>query len=173
MRILAVTVLTSLDRGDLDDGLIRPGDVAEIVVERAARAFEAGADGVIASPREAAAIRALPESAGRLIVTPGVRPSGAAPGDQKRIATPAEARAAGADHVVVGTARDARAGSEGGRAGDRGRAGLRFRCETAMGADGGGGTVSPRNRRSGLGFRRETAGRPRLPSRGGFCVPTH
>lgn len=102
MKILAVTVLTSLDREDLDAGLIKPGDVSEIVAERAARAFEAGAPGVIASPREAAAIRALPESAGRLIVTPGVRPSGSASGDQKRVMAPAEALEAGADHVVVG-----------------------------------------------------------------------
>ena len=101
-RILAVTILTSLDRADLDAGLMRPGDVAELVAERAARAFAAGADGVIASPREAAAIRALPEAAGRLIVTPGVRPAGAAMGDQKRTETPARAIRAGADHVVVG-----------------------------------------------------------------------
>jgi len=101
-KILAVTVLTSLDRADLDAALIRPGDVADIVVERALRAFEAGADGVIASPQEARRIRALPEAAGRLVVTPGVRPAGAAPGDQKRIATPAQAVASGADHVVVG-----------------------------------------------------------------------
>lgn len=101
-KILAVTVLTSLDREDLDAGLIRGGDVAEIVGERAARAFAAGADGVISSPREAALIRALPEAAGRLIVTPGVRPAGAAAGDQKRIETPAAAIAAGADHLVVG-----------------------------------------------------------------------
>ena len=47
MKILAVTVLTSLDRADLDDGLIQPGDVRDIVIERATRAFEAGADGVI------------------------------------------------------------------------------------------------------------------------------
>ncbi|MEM8753012.1 MAG: orotidine 5'-phosphate decarboxylase / HUMPS family protein, partial [Pseudomonadota bacterium] len=60
------------------------------------------ADGVIASPWEAAAIRALPEAAGKLIVTPGVRPAGAAAGDQKRIATPAQAIAEGADHIVVG-----------------------------------------------------------------------
>ncbi|HBS49033.1 MAG TPA: orotidine-5'-phosphate decarboxylase, partial [Rhodobacteraceae bacterium] len=53
--------------------------------ERAARAFDAGADGVIASPQEAAMIRALPQSEGRLIVTPGVRPAGAALGDQKRV----------------------------------------------------------------------------------------
>jgi orotidine-5'-phosphate decarboxylase len=102
MAILAVTVLTSLDRADLDANLIRPGDLAEIALERAARAFAAGADGVIASPREAAAIRALPQAAGRLIVTPGVRPAGAAAGDQKRTATPAQAIRAGADHIVVG-----------------------------------------------------------------------
>lgn len=101
-KILAVTVLTSLDRGDLDAAMIRAGDLSEIALERAARAFEAGADGVIASPQEAAAIRALPQAAGRLIVTPGVRPAGAAAGDQKRIATPYAAISAGADHIVVG-----------------------------------------------------------------------
>jgi orotidine-5'-phosphate decarboxylase len=102
LKILAVTVLTSLDRRDLDEGLIRPGDVTEITLERAARALAAGADGVIASPMEAAAIRALPEAAGKLIVTPGVRPAGADLGDQKRVATPAAALRAGADHIVVG-----------------------------------------------------------------------
>lgn len=102
LKILAVTILTSLDRADLDAALIRPGDLAEIVTERAARAFAAGADGVICSPQEAARIRALPEAAGKLIVTPGVRPQGSDHGDQKRIATPAQAIAAGADHVVVG-----------------------------------------------------------------------
>lgn len=101
-RILAVTILTSLDRADLDAAMIRPGDLEAITVERAARAFEAGADGVIASPQEAAAIRALPQASGRLIVTPGVRPAGADAGDQKRIATPAAAIGAGADHIVVG-----------------------------------------------------------------------
>lgn len=101
-RILAVTVLTSLDRADLDAAMIVGGDLAAIGVERARRAFLAGADGVIASPWEAAAIRALPEAAGKLIVTPGVRPAGAAAHDQKRVATPAEALRAGADHVVVG-----------------------------------------------------------------------
>lgn len=101
-KILAVTVLTSLDRGDLDQNMICPGDLSEITVERAARAFEAGADGIITSPHEAAAIRALPQAAGRLIVTPGVRPLGSAAGDQKRIATPAQAIAAGVDHIVVG-----------------------------------------------------------------------
>ncbi|GGB05208.1 orotidine-5'-phosphate decarboxylase [Allosediminivita pacifica] len=102
MKILGVTILTSLDRADLDDSMIEPGDVADIVETRAGRAFEAGADGIICSPNEAAAIRALPESVGRLIVTPGVRPAGAASGDQKRIATPASAIGAGADHIVVG-----------------------------------------------------------------------
>lgn len=102
LKILAVTILTSLDRDDLDAGLMRDGAIADMVVERARLAFIAGADGVIASPREAAAIRALPEAQGRLIVTPGVRPAGAALGDQKRVETPASAIAAGADHIVVG-----------------------------------------------------------------------
>ncbi len=102
LRILAVTILTSLDRGDLDDGMMKPGAVTDLVAERAGRAFEAGADGVIASPREAAMIRALPEAAGRVIVTPGVRPAGSALGDQKRVATPAQAIADGADYIVVG-----------------------------------------------------------------------
>jgi orotidine-5'-phosphate decarboxylase len=102
MKILAVTVLTSLDRGDLDANLIKAGDIHAITLERAARAFEAGADGVITSPQEAGAIRALPGARGRLIVTPGVRQAGAAPGDQKRVATPGQAIADGADHVVVG-----------------------------------------------------------------------
>ena len=102
LQILAVTVLTSLDRSDLDAAQIRAGDISEIAVERAARAFEAGAHGVISSPHETRAIRALPEAEGRLIVTPGVRPAGADLGDQKRVKTPAEAIAEGADHVVVG-----------------------------------------------------------------------
>jgi orotidine-5'-phosphate decarboxylase len=101
-RILAVTVLTSWDRADLDAALIAPGELAEIARERAARALAAGAGGVVCSPREAAAVRALPEAAGRLIVTPGVRPEGAPPGDQKRVATAREALLGGADHVVVG-----------------------------------------------------------------------
>lgn len=102
LKILGVSVLTSLDRRDLDDGMILPGDIAQITLERAARALDAGADGVIASPNEAAAIRALNEAQGKLIVTPGVRPAGAALGDQKRVATPARALAEGADHIVVG-----------------------------------------------------------------------
>ncbi|WP_420396699.1 orotidine-5'-phosphate decarboxylase [Nioella sp.] len=116
LKILAVTVLTSLDRGDLDANLIKAGDVQDIVLQRAANAFEAGADGVIASPHEAALIRALPNAAGRLIVTPGVRPTGSAKGDQKRVATPAQAITDGADHIVVGrpiwTATDPRAAAQ-------------------------------------------------------------
>ncbi|KIN74807.1 orotidine-5'-phosphate decarboxylase [Sulfitobacter guttiformis] len=102
LKILAVTILTSLDRADLDAGLIRDGDLPEIVVARALHAFEAGADGVIASPQEAALIRALPQASQKLIVTPGVRPAGTAMGDQKRVLTPSQAIESGADHIVVG-----------------------------------------------------------------------
>ncbi len=102
LKILAVTILTSLDRADLDASLIKPGGLPDLVLERARNAFAAGADGVIASPVEAALIRALPEAAGKLIVTPGVRPTGADRADQKRTATPADAIAAGADHIVIG-----------------------------------------------------------------------
>ncbi len=102
LKILAVTFLTSLDRVDLDAALTVDGSLADLAMERAVRAFAAGADGVIASPQEAAMIRALPQAQGKLIVTPGVRPAGADPGEQKRIATPAQAIADGADHIVVG-----------------------------------------------------------------------
>lgn len=116
MKILGVTVLTSLDRADLDHCMIRPGDMSDIVAERAARALEAGADGVIASAHEARRIRALAEADGKLIVTPGVRPAGAALGDQKRVMTPEDAIATGADHIVIGRpvchAADPRAATE-------------------------------------------------------------
>ena len=102
MKILGVTILTSLDRADLDDGLMKPGDVRDLTVERAGKALEAGADGVISSPWEAADIRALSVASGKLIVTPGVRPTGSDAGDQKRIATPKSAVENGADHIVVG-----------------------------------------------------------------------
>ena len=102
LKILAVTILTSLDRPDLDASCYKDGIVTDLVLERAARAMEAGADGVIASPQEARGIRALSEAAGKLIVTPGVRPAGSDLGDQKRVSTPAEAIADGADHIVVG-----------------------------------------------------------------------
>ena len=116
LKILGVTVLTSLDRGDLDEMMVVAGETADVTLERARRALAAGADGVIASPHEAARIRALPEARRRLIVTPGVRPAGSDKGDQKRIATPASAIAEGADHIVVGrpvwAAPDPRAAAE-------------------------------------------------------------
>jgi len=102
MKILAVTILTSLDRADLDACCIKAGTITDLVQERAGLAFMNGADGVIASPQEAALIRALPEAAGKLIVTPGVRPAGADLGDQKRVTTPGQAIQNGADHVVIG-----------------------------------------------------------------------
>ena len=101
-KILAVTILTSLDRNDLDESLIKSGRITDLVTERAKNAFKAGADGIIASPQEAALIRALPESQGKLIITPGVRPDGSKVGDQKRITTPSEAIKNGADHIVIG-----------------------------------------------------------------------
>jgi orotidine-5'-phosphate decarboxylase len=101
LRILAVTVLTSLDQRDLAE-VGEDVPLAELVLRRARLAIDAGADGVVASPHEAAAIRRIAPP-GFLIVTPGVRPGSSAGGDdQKRVASAAEARAAGADLVVVG-----------------------------------------------------------------------
>ncbi len=99
-KLLGVTVLTSMDDRDLAETSVE-GTVEEVVRRRALLAMECGLDGVVASPREAAAIRkGAPE--GFLIVTPGVRPAGAPAGDQKRVTTPKDARSAGADFVVVG-----------------------------------------------------------------------
>lgn len=100
MKVLAITVLTSLDDADLAQ-IGAQGPVGELVVRRAELAIAAGCAGVVSSPREIAAIRAVAPS-GFLIVTPGVRPAGAPVGDQKRVMTPREARDAGADLVVVG-----------------------------------------------------------------------
>jgi orotidine-5'-phosphate decarboxylase len=100
MRVLAVTVLTSLDESDLT-AIGANGPVAELVKLRAKLAYAAGCHGIVASPHEVAAVRALvPKEF--LIVTPGVRPAGSAAGDQKRVMTPAQARVAGSDLVVVG-----------------------------------------------------------------------
>jgi orotidine-5'-phosphate decarboxylase len=99
-RVLAVTVLTSLDDADLVQ-IGAQGPVRELVVKRAELAIAAGCAGVVASPHEIAAVRAIAPP-GFLIVTPGVRPANAAAGDQKRVMTPREARVAGADLVVVG-----------------------------------------------------------------------
>ena len=74
LKILAVTILTSLNREDLNANIYKPGNISDLVVERADRAFQAGADGVIASPLESKRIRDLVSSSDKLIVTPGVRP---------------------------------------------------------------------------------------------------
>ena len=100
LKILGVTVLTSLNGQDL--GELGYGLGVEALVERRIRqALEAGIDGVIASPHEAALARSIggPDF---LVVTPGVRPSGAAMDDQARATTPAQALAAGASHLVCG-----------------------------------------------------------------------
>ena len=100
VRILAVTVLTSLDDAALSRiGLAGPA--AEAVVRLARLAVGAGADGIVCSPHEVAAVRRA-VGPGPLLVVPGVRPAGATRGDQARVATPAEAVAAGADVVVIG-----------------------------------------------------------------------
>jgi orotidine-5'-phosphate decarboxylase len=100
LLVLAVTVLTSLDNGELANIGIR-GGVLDQVLRLAALALSNGCKGVVASAQEAAALR---EKFGQdfAIVTPGVRPAGSGPHDQARIVTPAEAIAAGASHIVVG-----------------------------------------------------------------------
>jgi orotidine-5'-phosphate decarboxylase len=99
LKILGVTVLTSWDENDVREAGYAVG-LRELVAKRAEQAREAGIDGLIASPMEAAPLR---KQVGRslLIVTPGVRPAGAAAGDQKRVMTPAEAVKSGVDHIVV------------------------------------------------------------------------
>jgi len=100
LRILAVTVLTSYDDADLAAAGY-DFTVAELVAERAAQARDMGVDGLVCSAEEAADLRKIVGS--RLaLVTPGIRPAGAASGDQKRIMTPAAAIAAGANYLVVG-----------------------------------------------------------------------
>lgn len=101
LKLLGVTVLTSLEQADLEEQGITGVTPAALVLKRAQFAFEAGLDGVIASAQEAAAIRAV-TSPEFLIVTPGIRPEGSALGDQARVMTPAKAMAAGADFLVIG-----------------------------------------------------------------------
>jgi orotidine-5'-phosphate decarboxylase len=99
LKLLGVTVLTSFD----DDDLKQMGyalNLRELVELRVRHAVETGMDGIVCSPLEVARVRALAPRA--ILVTPGVRSAGAAAGDQKRVATPAQAIAAGADYVVVG-----------------------------------------------------------------------
>jgi orotidine-5'-phosphate decarboxylase len=100
VKILAVTALTSLDRGDLDD-LGFSCDVARLVLSRARRALEAGCDGVISSGLEAQALKAQFKDR-LLVVTPGIRPVDNRADDQKRTVDVAQAFANGADYIVVG-----------------------------------------------------------------------
>ena len=98
--LLGITVLTSMSEDDLAaTGCARPLDEQVLFLARAASA--AGLEGVVASPREAASLRAT-LGAQALVVTPGVRPAGSAAGDQSRVATPAQAFEAGASHIVIG-----------------------------------------------------------------------
>ena len=99
LKVLAVTVLTSLGAEELQE-IGYAGSVQDLVERRVHQAIESGCDGVVASPREAALARALggPDF---LVVTPGVRPHGAALNDQVRVATPAEALRQGASHLVL------------------------------------------------------------------------
>ena len=100
LKILAVTVLTSYDEGDArESGYALP--IPDLVAHRAFQAAEAGIDGIVCSAFEAEAVRTV-IGPGSLIVTPGIRPAGSETGDQKRVMTPGQARAAGIDHVVVG-----------------------------------------------------------------------
>lgn len=101
LQVLAVTVLTSFNQADLEDVGITGRTVPEQVELLARKGVEAGADGFVCSPLEVARLRAIagPEP---ILVTPGVRSPGADQGDQKRVATPAEALAAGADYLVIG-----------------------------------------------------------------------
>jgi orotidine-5'-phosphate decarboxylase len=100
LSLLAVTVLTSFDGDDLAE-LGFPSSVADLVALRVKNAMAAGMDGIVCSAKEAAAVRALagPQA---ILVTPGVRSASADAGDQKRVATPAEALAAGANYLVIG-----------------------------------------------------------------------
>jgi orotidine-5'-phosphate decarboxylase len=114
LKILSVTVLTSLDAYDLKD-MGFDCSVEELVLHRARKALEAGCDGVIASGHEVRAIRELAQDR-LLIVTPGIRPEGTEINDQKRHVTPAQAIKAGADYLVVGRpirdAKDSRIAAE-------------------------------------------------------------
>jgi orotidine-5'-phosphate decarboxylase len=101
LKLLAVTVLTSLDQSDLEEQGITGTTPAGLVVGRARMAELAGFDGVIASGQEAAAIRAE-TGPDFLIVTPGIRLPGAEAGDQTRVTTPEDAIGYGANHIVVG-----------------------------------------------------------------------
>src|SRR5260370_2256300 len=99
LKILAVTVLTSYDDGDLHAAGYRLG-VSDLVEARAQQAQVLGVDGLVCSPEEAASLHKIVGHQ-MVLVTPGIRPAGSATGDQKRIRTPTPAISAGADHLVV------------------------------------------------------------------------
>jgi orotidine-5'-phosphate decarboxylase len=99
-KILGVTVLTSLSESDLAE-IGYEQSIAALVERRVRQALDAGIDGIVTSPREAAIARRI-GGPNFLVVTPGVRPGWAKADDQARAATPAEALAAGASHIVVG-----------------------------------------------------------------------
>ena len=100
LKLLAVTVLTSFDQRDVDE-MGHQCPLSDLVALRVRQAMDAGFDGIVGSPLEARAIRRIagPDA---ILVTPGVRSHGAARGDQKRVATPAEAIRDGASHLVIG-----------------------------------------------------------------------
>ena len=103
LKVLAITFLTNVDRLDLDNALVQSGDLTDLVVERAKKAFIEGADGVIASAHESLRIRSLKESEGKLIVTPGIRRSkDSDKDDQKRVCSPRVAIQNGSDFIVIG-----------------------------------------------------------------------
>ena len=99
-KLLAVTVLTSFDEEDLRD-LGYPVPVSDLVALRVKKAVESGIDGIVCSPLEVSQVRQL-SGPNRKLVTPGVRSAGVGAGDQKRVATPAEAIRDGADYLVIG-----------------------------------------------------------------------
>ena len=100
VRILAVTVLTSMTENDLDETGVQ-STIENQVIRLASMAIHAGCAGIVSSARELKSLRAQLGSE-FLAVTPGVRPAGSAPGDQARVVTPSEAISAGATHIVVG-----------------------------------------------------------------------
>lgn len=100
LKILAVTVLTSFDENDLREAGYSCS-VRDLVLQRVHLAVECGIDGIVCSPLEVRQVRAA-AGPGKILVTPGVRSSGAAAGDQKRVSTPGEALANGADYLVIG-----------------------------------------------------------------------
>jgi orotidine-5'-phosphate decarboxylase len=101
MKLFTVTVLTNMDRQDIEELGFTGLSVQELVLYRARKAMDAGCDGVIASGREAAEIKDL-SGGNLLVVTPAIRPDGYPEDDQKRRVTPTQAIRAGADYLVIG-----------------------------------------------------------------------